>query len=225
MANILNEHWGAKFSRRETARHRIQSWLVGVPPLPPAFDPKWSVNKEHIEQTITIAKESAPGPDGIPYNAWKKLGVLAVDVLYDVAIFMKRSDSVQFLPNDFNQAFLCCLPQGWCRALESRVGETLLLCRVGPCLCRFVIALLGRTMSHGRLFVSLHTMSYCQAFCVWRHPCRAFSARSKPCQTVSQALPPCRVEPCLMIRRVQRTPQVFSSCTICVGCLSVWSTR
>ena len=111
MAKILNEHWGAKFSRREIARHRIQSWLVGVPPLPPASDPKWLVDKEHIKQAIAIAKESAPGPDGIPYKAWKKLGDTAVEVLHDVAIFMKRSDSVQFLPKDFNQVFLCCLPK------------------------------------------------------------------------------------------------------------------
>ena len=93
------------------SRAREFSLFVGVPPPPPASGPKWSVDKEHIKQAITIAKESAPGPDGIPYRAWKKLGDLAVDVLHDVAIFMKRNDSVQFLPEDFTQAFLCCLPK------------------------------------------------------------------------------------------------------------------
>ena len=82
-----------------------------MPPLPLASDPKWTVDKEHIKQADKIAKESAPGSDGIPYKVWKKLGDIAVDVLYDVAIFMKRNDSVQFLPKDFNQTFVCCLPK------------------------------------------------------------------------------------------------------------------
>ena len=58
-----------------------------------------------------MAHESAPGPDGIPYKAWKMLGTLGVDVLFETACFLQRSDSLQFLMADFNKAFLCCLPK------------------------------------------------------------------------------------------------------------------
>ena len=47
----------------------------------------------------------------IPYRAWKAIGDLGVDCLFEAAAFMQRADSLQFLPHDFNQAFLCCLPK------------------------------------------------------------------------------------------------------------------
>ena len=111
MASILNEHWGSKFSRCAVARHKMRSWLVDMPSFPTGSDQRWLLDKKHVAQAIKIAKESSPGPDGIPYKAWKKLGDLGVDVLYAAACFMQRSDAVQYLPEDFNHAFLCCLPK------------------------------------------------------------------------------------------------------------------
>jgi len=38
-----------------------------------------------VAKAIRVAGAAAPGPDGIPYAAWKALGSLAVDVLTGVA--------------------------------------------------------------------------------------------------------------------------------------------
>ena len=111
MASILNAHWGAVFSRKDIAAHRIASWLVDVPKLPQAADVRWSLRREHIAKAIEVARESSPGPDGVPYKAWKVLGDLGVDVLFAAATRMQRADSLQHLPQDFNLAFLCCLPK------------------------------------------------------------------------------------------------------------------
>ena len=111
MAGILNEHWGSVFSRKDVARHKIASWLVDGPSLPAASDARWKITREHVTTAVKVARESAPGPDGIPYRAWKALGDLGINCLFDAAVFLQRPDSVNFLPLDFNQAFLCCSPK------------------------------------------------------------------------------------------------------------------
>lgn len=40
------------------------------------FD-RWNVDKKDIEQASTIAGKSAPGPDKMPYQVWKNLGLWA----------------------------------------------------------------------------------------------------------------------------------------------------
>ena len=42
----------------------------------------------------TLKRRKAPGPDGIPYTAWKKIPELAASVLFDVALFMQQQDSI-----------------------------------------------------------------------------------------------------------------------------------
>ena len=82
MAAILNEHWGSVFSRKDIARHKIASWLVDVPSFPASSDARWKLNREHVATAGKVARESAPGPDGIPYRAWKALGDLAWIVFF-----------------------------------------------------------------------------------------------------------------------------------------------
>ena len=45
----------------------------------------WQVTRKDIKKAIKISTNSAPGPDGIPYNAWRQSGDLAVQILLDVA--------------------------------------------------------------------------------------------------------------------------------------------
>ena len=69
MANILNDHWSKVFSRKHVCLDKLRSWLVGVPPITHHFDRRWEIKLKHIEVAIAESKESAPGPDGIPYAA------------------------------------------------------------------------------------------------------------------------------------------------------------
>ena len=63
-----------------------------------------------------------PGPDGIPASAYKRLGELAVDILYDAFCDLSSPRAVDLLaeaykhmgPKEahaFNQSILCCLPK------------------------------------------------------------------------------------------------------------------
>jgi len=73
MANTLNEHWSAVFSRKDVCLNKLRSWLVGVPPMSDHLDRRWALKLKHVELAIEQSNASAPGPDGIPYAAWKAI--------------------------------------------------------------------------------------------------------------------------------------------------------
>ena len=46
-------------------------------------DDRWRVKPRHVQQAIDMAGKSAPGPDGIPFKACKKLGLLSQTVIWE----------------------------------------------------------------------------------------------------------------------------------------------
>eukprot|EP00969_Alexandrium_andersonii_P184155 8136920-Alexandrium_andersonii.AAC.1 len=69
----------------ETGHRRLQRWIQELraagETLPPDC-PSW--HKDCIEQAIKAAGSSAPGVDGIPYEAYKRVKA-AVHILQEVA--------------------------------------------------------------------------------------------------------------------------------------------
>ena len=45
---------------------------------------------DHIKGFLRIAKLSTPGPDGIPYAAWKAVGEMGTDALYKALLIMMK---------------------------------------------------------------------------------------------------------------------------------------
>ena len=114
IADALREHWGKVFHGREVDLSIYRSWLaedgftfasLGVQ----QNDPRWTIKQKHVREAIWEAKESAPGPDGIPYGIWKKIEPLATPIIHNVAVAMQNPNAV--VPKDFNRAFLFCLPK------------------------------------------------------------------------------------------------------------------
>ena len=83
IAHELRRHWGEVFSLRAHDEPTLQSWLQeelgGESPF--GEDTDWDVSMQHVLHAIKVAPCTAPGPDGIPYNAWKKLGPLGASTL------------------------------------------------------------------------------------------------------------------------------------------------
>ncbi len=50
-----------------------------------------------MRKTIKNTGKSAPGPDNIPYIAWRLLGELATDALHDVALALGRDNQGEHL--------------------------------------------------------------------------------------------------------------------------------
>ena len=126
MAAALKEHWSRVFCARPVGNKQVmQQWLRDTPY---GFheqrwqeNSKWIVTQDDVEKAILCSNNSAPGPDGIPYMAWRKAGRLAVAIIHGALHQIQRdSFKVEHLPMDFNTSFLCCLP-------KSPLGMTPLL--------------------------------------------------------------------------------------------------
>jgi len=88
----------------------------------PRDHPDWVVQSKHIRRAIKMAKNTMPGPDGIPALAYKALGDLAVDTLFDVYAVLSSEDAEAELAaaysqlsteeaHGFNHSLLCLLPK------------------------------------------------------------------------------------------------------------------
>ena len=110
MAQILTKHWGDVLSHKPVDEDLLSSWLQDVTDkLPDPDEPVWQLLRQHMDDAIKFAHETAPGPDGIPYRAFKRFPGSS-DVLYEAAVEMLKGDGDR--PGAaFNYAFLCCLPK------------------------------------------------------------------------------------------------------------------
>ena len=92
---------------------KMREWLSECDDcIPFSGEPtEYTPDLQDIEQSISEAADSAPGPDGVPFRAWKVLKSIAAPVLHSVAIQLTQSspDAVASENPFFNEAFLTCL--------------------------------------------------------------------------------------------------------------------
>ena len=111
LASALAKHWGNILSAKGINKRTLNAWLSEVSDrLPHGADHRWQLCDTHVQKAIEVSHSTAPGLDGIPYKAYKKLGKHAATFLFDVAEDLQE-DGVQGIPTEaFNHAILCCLP-------------------------------------------------------------------------------------------------------------------
>ncbi len=82
---VLQDNWHQVFPKLHTNRGITQRWLeedASAKDSPQYFDQSsWEICRHHLEQGIAWSPTTAPGPDGIPFVAWRGLGPLAVDIM------------------------------------------------------------------------------------------------------------------------------------------------
>ena len=125
MAGELKRHWSEVFRRTSINSLLVKEWLKkdassplkGLPPLPSKEDACWDVLPKHVAKAIKYSGASAPGPDGIPYLAWRKFGPLAQGTLYRALEAMQHGDAILEVE------------QAWARSYEdgSRFNDALLV--------------------------------------------------------------------------------------------------
>ena len=67
-----------------------------------------------IKEAIKLSNDSSPGPDGIPYAAWRRLGNLACDTLHDAFVELSSEEGEDMMLReypDFNESLLIFLPK------------------------------------------------------------------------------------------------------------------
>ena len=132
VANIgagCRKHWSQTFAGEQVDRGILSDWLHhtlphggtgrdGLP-LPPAD--VWRIRRHDVAKAVRLSGDSAPGPDGIPYKAWRSVGKLGVDVLWDVIHALASDEGSALLAeaysdllpaeHSYNLGLLCCLPK------------------------------------------------------------------------------------------------------------------
>eukprot|EP00959_Pyramimonas_sp_CCMP1952_P017522 371969-Pyramimonas_sp.AAC.1 len=85
MADALRQHWQDVFAQRPADEQLLEQGVRDdVPPqVPPPDAGAWALRRSHVQKALEQSPNSAPGPDGLSFAAWRRLGPLAVDVLWN----------------------------------------------------------------------------------------------------------------------------------------------
>ena len=134
MAAALRAHWSSVFASCHIDRRLLRDWLredISSVGLPPVDSQLWAPTRDDVRSAVEASPNSAPGPDGLPFLAWRVLGPLAVDVLHG-ALQQLASDPgspelAEFLagpsaPLAFNSSIMVLLPKApW--GVDEQAGE------------------------------------------------------------------------------------------------------
>ena len=91
MAATLRSHWSKAFRAIGIDPSLLHDWLEedydhkpfkDTTPFP---EDRFRLNKPHINRAIKHSNNSAPGPDGIPFLAWRRACDLSAQILFDAA--------------------------------------------------------------------------------------------------------------------------------------------
>ena len=96
-AQILAElryYWHQVFSGGSCDDALLSAWARDELKFPDwsRFSGDWSPTVQDMAKMVKAAGNAAPGPDGIPFEAWKALGPWGVELLYEAAMELTRGD-------------------------------------------------------------------------------------------------------------------------------------
>jgi hypothetical protein len=108
-AQLIRNRRRAVFTARPRDGHLRQRLLselaAGMPTLPGQENPGWRERRRDVRRAVDAAPSSAAEPDGIPFVAWKRLGLLAVDILHGALKSVMQEGAVDAVERDFGPDF------------------------------------------------------------------------------------------------------------------------
>ena len=131
IAEILRKHWGGVFKKKQVNTAALQIWMeelfnrdesgLFLTGLPGHDSSSWKIKETIVRLAIKLAKNTMPGPDGIPSAAYKQIDI-AAKIFQSVAVSMgSHNGSTEMVEaysdrcagdcHDFNASLLCCLPK------------------------------------------------------------------------------------------------------------------
>ena len=120
IAPVLASHWREVFTEKGVDKELLQAWLADyMNDLPMLHANRFKhrrcpLRRHHLLAAISASNNSAPGPDGIPFAAWRRIKSLAATVLtaalHELVSEGGAGNMVDILP-DFNAALLHFLPK------------------------------------------------------------------------------------------------------------------
>ena len=118
MASALKAHWEKAFRKKQTCRMTRQRWIeedirFRSPSSHNAQDAIWDLTQADVEKALQLSGNSSPGPDGIPFAAWRARKSLAAPVMFAALLQLTLADCLDILGEDFadfNENILTFLP-------------------------------------------------------------------------------------------------------------------
>ena len=120
MVNLLRRHWSEIFKEKGVESEMLDNWLEEDAADRIDNRPDHSVlrnikvRRRDLRRALKPSNNSAAGPDGIPYGAWRALGDSAVNVLYDAFSELILEEGRELLRRDypgFNESLLFFCPK------------------------------------------------------------------------------------------------------------------
>ena len=110
MADALRQHWQGVFSQRPVDERLMEQWIQDdrPPAVPPPDSEAWRLRRRHVQAALEHSPNSARGPDGLSFAAWRRLGPLAVDVLWQALWAVTQQQDPEGFA-DFIATFNCSL--------------------------------------------------------------------------------------------------------------------
>jgi len=137
IAKELEEYWQEIFKKKEVDEKRLREWLKeecdeegSVKSLLLGVESKdWALEHHHAKKAIDNSGDSAPGPDGIPYVAWRKLGVMGQSLIFRATKELMLPEGIAKMreaygqdgedQHQFNEAIMAFLPKKPCATMGT----------------------------------------------------------------------------------------------------------
>jgi hypothetical protein len=118
MAALLRDHWARVFTAPTADDAAATRWAqlvsnrtaaLGSTRRPAAWEP----TRADLSRALRLTNNSAAGPDGIPYLAWRRIPSITLDVLWNVlqALLEGKSEELRHFSPGYNTGTLVCLPK------------------------------------------------------------------------------------------------------------------
>ena len=126
MAAALRQYWSRVFGDKRLAEADMDQWLAAAYPngdglgtLPRSDSMQWRLRRRDVKRAVNLSGSSSPGPDGLPYLAWRQLGTYGVDVLWGALKELESEQGTEHLETayvdepacQFNLGLLACIPK------------------------------------------------------------------------------------------------------------------
>jgi hypothetical protein len=116
---LLAGHWGPIFQERKIQAEAALEIMPFTPHVPENI--VWKLDKYAFGELVAKPRDGAPGPDGIPYGAWRLAGQGIFDVLFRAyEAFLEGTP----LPEGFNHSLMVFIPKGEEESDRGTVART-----------------------------------------------------------------------------------------------------
>jgi hypothetical protein len=110
ISNVLTAHWGPIFAAKEIDLDMAAPFIDQIQKVPADFS--WSISHDMLDEAISRTGSSSPGPDGVPYGAWRTAPPCCRAPLRNLLDNLVDNSTDHDLPDEFNYSHMVFIPKG-----------------------------------------------------------------------------------------------------------------